>query len=90
MADEQRLCGEDLLEVLNTSRNPLKLGGIRNEAIQYLADNADKLPESKCQACKDYVRNFNSHKHMSDQLRDLAVMVNEVNAYLDEMEGPAE
>lgn len=84
MSEENiRLSGSDLIAVLNTSRNPLVLGKIRNEALVHIKESASQLPEGKCQACRDYVSNFNTNKRMSDQLRDLAVWVDEVNAYLD-------
>lgn len=85
MSEEQRrLRGSDLIAVLNTSRNPFDLGNIRNEGLRYIKESADSLPGGKAQACRDFVANFNSRKHMSDQIRDLAVWVDEVNAYLDQ------
>lgn len=81
---KDRINGAFILEMLDTSRNPLKLAGVRNDAITYIKESSDKLPESKAQACRDYVANFDSYKRLSDQLRDLSVWVDEVNAYLDQ------
>lgn len=82
MSEDKTLCGKDLLKVLDSSRNPLKLAGVRNDALAYIKDNADKLPEGKSQACRDYIQNFDTLKRMSDQLRDLAVWIDEMNIYI--------
>lgn len=84
MDDSDRLSGKEILEVLDTSRNPFVLAKIRNKALSYINSTSVNLPESKCRACKDYVSNFNTYKRMSDQLRDLSVWVDEINAYLDQ------
>lgn len=80
----KRLSSEEILEILDTSRNPFVLAKIRNRALEHIKSSADSLPASKAQACRDYVSNFDTYKRMSDQLRDLAVWVDEVNVHLDE------
>ena len=76
--------GSDILDVLNRTRSPLDRASIRNRAIQYLRDCVERLPEGKQQACQDYVDNFDTLKNISDQMRDLAVWVDEVNAVIEQ------
>lgn len=86
MSKVEYLCGKDLLKVLDETRSPLVRVNIRNKALTYLHNNADRLPSGDARSCKDLVKNFNTGKHISDQLRDLAVWVDEVNARIEQVE----
>ena len=79
MSLKKRLHGSDLLKVLDTSRNPLELGKARNDAIHYIERVANTLPENESKEFTDYVYNFNSYRHMSEQLRELASWVEKAN-----------
>lgn len=79
MLDVEHLCGDDILKVLDETRSPVERAGIRNKALQYLRESAGRLPENEARSCRDLVENFDTHKNISDQLRDLAVWVDEVN-----------
>lgn len=76
--------GSDILDVLNRTRSPLERAQIRNDALSYLKACAERVPESKRQACLDYVANFDTFKNISDQMRDLAVWVDEVNVLIQQ------